>query len=78
MPELGDSVQVPGYTISVTEMDGRRIARLRVIPGKSADEQRENPPEEAAVNAGEGAANAGEGSANAGVGPVSADSKSST
>jgi putative hemolysin len=32
LPSEGDSVKVPGYTITVTEMDGRRIARLRVTP----------------------------------------------
>jgi putative hemolysin len=32
LPSAGDSVKVPGYTIAVTEMDGRRIARLRVTP----------------------------------------------
>jgi putative hemolysin len=32
LPSAGDSVKVPGYTITVTEMDGRRIARLRVTP----------------------------------------------
>jgi len=32
LPSPGDSVKVPGYTITVTEMDGRRIARLRVTP----------------------------------------------
>jgi putative hemolysin len=30
LPSAGDSVQVAGRTITVTEMDGRRIARLRV------------------------------------------------
>jgi putative hemolysin len=30
LPEIGDKVQVAGHTITVTEMDGRRIARLRV------------------------------------------------
>jgi putative hemolysin len=30
LPSAGDSVQVNGYTITVTELDGRRIARLRV------------------------------------------------
>jgi putative hemolysin len=30
LPSEGDSVQVAGRTITVTEMDGRRIARLRV------------------------------------------------
>lgn len=32
LPSPGDAVAVPGYTITVTEMDGRRIARLRVKP----------------------------------------------
>jgi putative hemolysin len=32
LPSAGDTVSVPGYTITVTEMDGRRIARLRVKP----------------------------------------------
>jgi putative hemolysin len=32
VPSPGDSVRVPGFVISVTEMDGRRIARLRVTP----------------------------------------------
>ena len=38
LPSQGDSVQVAGRTITVTEMDGRRIARLRVNP------QAPNPP----------------------------------
>jgi putative hemolysin len=33
LPSPGASVQVDGHTITVTEMDGRRIARLRVAPG---------------------------------------------
>jgi putative hemolysin len=34
LPSAGDSVQVPGYTITVTELDGRRISRLRVAAAK--------------------------------------------
>jgi putative hemolysin len=30
LPSVGDSVQVASHTITVTELDGRRIARLRV------------------------------------------------
>ena len=30
LPSQGDTVQVAGHTITVTELDGRRIARLRV------------------------------------------------
>jgi putative hemolysin len=32
LPSPGDSVPVDGHTITVTELDGRRIARLRVAP----------------------------------------------
>ena len=32
LPARGDSVQVAGQTVTVTELDGRRIARLRVAP----------------------------------------------
>jgi putative hemolysin len=38
LPSAGDSVEVPGYTITVMEMDGRRIARLRVKPSLQAQE----------------------------------------
>ncbi|MDH2423913.1 hemolysin family protein [Sphaerisporangium sp. TRM90804] len=31
LPEVGERVQRPGYTLVVTEMDGRRVARVRVI-----------------------------------------------
>jgi putative hemolysin len=36
LPSVGDSVQVAGRTITVTELDGRRIARLRVTPSPPA------------------------------------------
>jgi putative hemolysin len=32
LPAPGDAVEIPGYTITVTELDGRRIARLLVTP----------------------------------------------
>ncbi|HUN38389.1 MAG TPA: hemolysin family protein [Trebonia sp.] len=32
VPAAGAAVRVPGFVITVTEMDGRRIARLRVSP----------------------------------------------
>ena len=43
VPHEGDSVAVPGYTITVTEMDARRIARLRVTP--VPDPTPEPPPQ---------------------------------
>jgi putative hemolysin len=36
LPSVGDTVQVAGRTITVTELDGRRIARLRVTATVSA------------------------------------------
>ena len=36
LPSVGDSVQAAGRTITVTELDGRRIARLRVTPRPAA------------------------------------------
>jgi putative hemolysin len=46
LPAAGDSVKVPGHTITVTEMDGRRIARLRVTPAPSPapPSQEASPP----------------------------------
>ena len=32
VPQVGNSVEVDGQRITVTEMDGRRIARLRIAP----------------------------------------------
>jgi putative hemolysin len=32
VPKVGDSVEADGHRITVTEMDGRRIARLRIAP----------------------------------------------
>ncbi len=48
LPSAGDTVQVGGRTITVTELDGRRIARLRVtanVPSQSGPAQ---PPPAAA------------------------------
>jgi len=42
LPAVGDTVQVAGRTITVTELDGRRIARLRVtasVPSQSGPAQ---------------------------------------
>jgi putative hemolysin len=32
LPAVGDTVQYDGYEIAVTEVDGRRAARVRVTP----------------------------------------------
>jgi putative hemolysin len=38
LPEVGDAVEVDGRTLSVVELDGRRIARLLVSPPPAPDE----------------------------------------
>jgi putative hemolysin len=43
LPSAGDSVQVAGRTITVTELDGRRIARLRITPSKPAPAPANSP-----------------------------------
>jgi putative hemolysin len=54
LPSVGDTVQVTGRTITVTELDGRRIARLRVtatVPAQPA--QPPAPPAANGVSAGQ-------------------------
>jgi putative hemolysin len=51
IPSVGDQVQVAGHTVAVTEMDGRRIARLRVSaspPAQSSAPAQAGPPAQAA------------------------------
>jgi putative hemolysin len=43
VPQVGNSVEVDGQRITVTEMDGRRIARLRIAPA-ARPEAPEPPP----------------------------------
>ena len=42
LPEVGDTIEVEGRTITVQELDGRRIARLLVDPrpAPAADDSR--------------------------------------
>ena len=53
LPSPGASVQVDGHTITVTELDGRRIARLRVAPrtAPASPANPANPANAAAVPA---------------------------
>ncbi len=44
LPSVGDSVQVAGHTITVTELDGRRIARLRVTANPASPPSPSIPP----------------------------------
>ena len=44
LPRVGDEVEVDGRRLTVTELDGRRIARVRVGPAGTGDV----PPDEAA------------------------------
>jgi putative hemolysin len=44
LPEVGDTVQVEGRTITVQELDGRRIARLLVSPAPEPAEDAKSEP----------------------------------
>ena len=44
LPASGDTVPIPGYTVTVTELDGRRIARLRVTPVPEPDPEPDDTP----------------------------------
>jgi putative hemolysin len=37
LPQVGDQVSHDGYTLEVTEVDGRRAARIRVTPPPQTD-----------------------------------------
>ena len=53
---MGDTVQVAGRTITVTELDGRRISRLRVtatVPDRTAQAQTAAAPGANGVSAGQ-------------------------
>ncbi len=67
LPEPGDWVEASGHRLTVTEMDGRRIARIRVAPAgdappdqQSADQAPAPMGEQAPAGAGERQAPAGE------------------
>ncbi|HEY0717115.1 MAG TPA: transporter associated domain-containing protein, partial [Streptosporangiaceae bacterium] len=48
LPQVGNSVEVEENRITVTEMDGRRIARLRIAPA-ARHESPDAPPAQAAA-----------------------------
>jgi putative hemolysin len=41
VPRLGEAVEVDGHRLTVTELDGRRVARVRVDPVESAEQAQE-------------------------------------
>jgi putative hemolysin len=49
LPAMGDAVEVNGHRLTVTEMDGRRIARVRVSPLPGAPVAARPAPEDAAT-----------------------------
>jgi putative hemolysin len=48
LPAVGDTVEVEGRTLTVLELDGRRIARLSVTRPEPAPEETEEPSRAAA------------------------------
>ena len=43
IPGLGEAVEAAGYRFSVAELDGLRVARLRVTPAAASDAPRDGP-----------------------------------
>ena len=41
LPRTGEAVEVDGHRLTVTELDGRRVARVRVDPVEKTDRERE-------------------------------------
>ncbi|NUW30291.1 HlyC/CorC family transporter [Nonomuraea sp. SMC257] len=41
VPDVGETVEIPGFELTVTELDGRRVARVRVKRGPAV----ESPPD---------------------------------
>ena len=44
LPEVGESVAVDGHTLTVTELDGRRAARIKVVRGGRTGSQEDGDP----------------------------------
>ena len=44
LPQVGSVVEAPGHQLTVTELDGRRVARLRLTPVPDDDEPGEDGP----------------------------------
>ena len=44
LPDVGDTVVASDHTFTVTELDGRRIARIRVEPNEVTDHVQESDP----------------------------------
>jgi Mg2+/Co2+ transporter CorC len=44
IPERGDTVPLPGWTMRVQRMEGRRVARVRLIPASPPDLGLARPP----------------------------------
>jgi putative hemolysin len=43
LPQAGEKVEIPGFTLTVIEMDGRRVAHVRVIPHPAPPPVTESP-----------------------------------
>ena len=51
VPEVGEAVEVAGHRLVVIEMDGRRVARVRVDPGSANSAEPVDVPSEKALDA---------------------------
>ena len=43
VPRVGDEVPLPGWTLQVARMDGRRVDRVRFIAGPATDPEPASP-----------------------------------
>jgi CBS domain containing-hemolysin-like protein len=42
VPRVGEAVEVDGHRLEVSELDGRRVSRVRVTPIVSGDESEQS------------------------------------
>ncbi|MFC4057902.1 hemolysin family protein [Planomonospora corallina] len=57
LPALGERVEIPGFELSVVEMDGRRVARVRIV--RKPEEARSDPEADFPVDSGATSADSG-------------------
>jgi putative hemolysin len=52
VPSIGETASIDGHVLTVVELDGRRVARVKVAPVPSSTQPPVERPEEAAVDVG--------------------------
>jgi putative hemolysin len=52
VPSIGETASIDGHVLTVVELDGRRVARVKVAPVGPSTPAPVEQPEEAAVDVG--------------------------